>query len=363
MRVLHIFGAMNRGGAELRTISLMPAMTEQRVQFDFCVLSGNQGVMDETVSELGGSIHYIKLSWRFVWQFFLMLRREKYDVVHSHVAFVSGFILLMARLAGIKKRVCHFRNTSDGRSSWLRSMRNGLLRFLIKHNATHILGVCEGALSGFIGESWRESPKCKVIYNGFPVARVVHQQDFWRELIPNYSGTKVIINVARMDVQKNHLRQLQIFYQVTLLHPHVHMVMVGLENADTKAQLIQYLARVGISNKVSFLGLKSDVMRWLTHADVMLFPSLWEGLPGAVIEAASVGVPVVASDLPGVLEIARQLPAVTALSLDASDKTWAEQLIKQLNRFDEKATRVEQFAVSAFQLSANVEALYAIYCE
>lgn len=363
MRVLHIFGAMNRGGAELRTISLMPAMTERKVQFDFCVLSGNQGVMDETITDLGGSIHYIKLSWGFVWQFFLMLRRERYEVVHSHVAFVSGFILLIARLAGIKKRVCHFRNTSDGRSSWLRSMRNGLLRFLIRHNATHILGVCEGALSGFIGESWRESSQCKVIYNGFPAAQIVHQLDFWQELIPNYSGKKVVINVARMDVQKNHLRQLQIFYQVTLLDPHVHMVMVGLENADTKAQLIQYLARVGISDKVSFLGLKSDVMRWLSHADVMLFPSLWEGLPGAVIEAASVGVPVVASDLPGVIEIARQLPVVNALSLKASDKTWAEQLIKQLNRSDEKSARVEQFTVSDFQLSANVEALYAIYSE
>ncbi|MGY0650127.1 MAG: glycosyltransferase, partial [Paraglaciecola chathamensis] len=88
-----------------------------------------------------------------------------------------------------------------------------------------------------------------------------------------------------------------------------------------------------------------------------------EGLPGAVIEAASVGVPVVASDLPGVIEIARQLSVVNALSLKASDKTWAEQLIKQLNRSDEKSARVEQFTVSDFQLSANVEALYAIYSE
>ncbi|WP_254700601.1 glycosyltransferase [Paraglaciecola mesophila] len=333
------------------------------MQFDFCVLSGNQGVMDETITELGGSIHYIKLSWRFVWQFFLMLRREKYDVVHSHVAFVSGFILLMARLAGIKKRVCHFRNTSDGRSSWLRSMRNGLLRFLIRHNATSIIGVCEGALAGFMGANWRNLPKCKVVYNGFPTTQITHQLDFWQELIPNYSGKKIIINVARMDVQKNHLRQLQIFYQVTRIHPHVHMILIGLENSETKAQLIEYLAQVGISDKVSFLGLKSDVMLWLRHADVMLFPSLWEGLPGAVIEAASVGVPVVASDLPGVREIARQLPVVNALPLNETNTIWAEHLVRQFKRDDNKLERVKQFECSDFKLSANVEALYAIYCE
>jgi glycosyltransferase involved in cell wall biosynthesis len=354
---------MNRGGAELRTISLMPAMTERGVQFDFCVLSGNRGVMDESIADLGGRIHYIKLSWCFIWQFCTMLRREKYDAVHSHVAFVSGFILLLARLAGIKKRVCHFRNTSDGRSSWLRSKRNGLLRFLIRHSATHILGVCEGALTGFIGENWHQQPKCKVIYNGFPLVQVEQKSDFWQDLIPNFSNKKVIINVARMDVQKNHLRQLQIFNQATLLEPLIHMVFIGLENTSIRARLNQYAASVGISDKVSFLGLQSDVMTWLVHADVLLFPSLWEGLPGAVIEAASVGVPVVATDLPGVLEIARQLPVVNTLPLAGSDKTWAEQLIKQLNRCDEKSARLAQFAASDFQLSANVEALYAIYGE
>ena len=363
MKVLHIFGAMNRGGAELRTISLMSAMAQRGTQFDYCVLSGDNGVMDEAINKLGGRIHYIKLSWRFIWQFCCMLRREKYDVVHSHVAYVSGFILLLATLAGVKKRVCHFRNTTDGRFSTLRSLRNALLRFLIKKNATHILGVCEGALVGFLGPHWSKNKKCSVVYNGFLTPTLLNVADFWSKVIPEYNDQKIIMNVARMDEQKNHLRQLQIFHQVTFIYPSVHMVFIGLENSKRKATLVSFVERHGIGEKVTFLGLQSDVLTWLEHADVMLFPSLWEGLPGAVIEAASVGVPVVASDLPGVLEIARQLPIVSPLSLAANDEQWAKCVVQQFSYLPPKRERLTQFSRSDFQLRTNIDTLYAIYNE
>ena len=114
---------------------------------------------------------------------------------------------------------------------------------------------------------------------------------------------------------------------------------------------------------MTFLGLQSDVLTWLEHADVMLFPSLWEGLPGAVIEAASVGVPVVASDLPGVLEIARQLPIVSPLSLAANDEQWAKCVVQQFSYLPPKRDRLTQFSRSDFQLRTNIDTLYAIYNE
>jgi glycosyltransferase involved in cell wall biosynthesis len=55
----------------------------------------------------------------------------------------------------------------------------------------------------------------------------------------------------------------------------------------------------------------------------MIFPSLWEGLPGAVLEAAAAGLPVIASQLPGLDEIAGHLPNVYTMPLASSDHDWA----------------------------------------
>jgi glycosyltransferase involved in cell wall biosynthesis len=362
MRVLHIFGTMNRGGAELRTISLMPDMGARDVVFDYCVLSGEKGVMDETIEQYGGSLHYCKLDVAFVFTFIALLRKHNYDAVHSHVAYVSGFILLLARIARVKRRICHFRNTSDGGdASLLRKLRNKLLRLSIKLNATHILGVCAGALIGFMGNRWAENPKCQVIYNGFAAIDSDPKDDFWRHKISDYQQQKVIVNVARMDHQKNHLRQAHIFHQITLIHPDVHMVWIGKEEENCKNTMLAFLNDKGITHQTTFMGLQADVMPLVDNADVMLFPSLWEGLPGGVIEAASVGLAVVASDLPGVIEIAQQLPVVNVLPLTASDQQWAERVVLSFSDTSAKAQAVIQFKSSEFQLINNVNQLHAIY--
>jgi glycosyltransferase involved in cell wall biosynthesis len=109
------------------------------------------------------------------------------------------------------------------------------------------------------------------------------------------------------------------------------------------------------------MGLQADVMPLVDNADVMLFPSLWEGLPGGVIEAASVGLAVVASDLPGVIEIAQQLPVVNVLPLTASDQQWAERVVLSFSDTSAKAQAVIQFKSSGFQLINNVNQLHAIY--
>jgi glycosyltransferase involved in cell wall biosynthesis len=64
----------------------------------------------------------------------------------------------------------------------------------------------------------------------------------------------------------------------------------------------------------------------LRAADLLLFPSLWEGLPGVVIEALLENTPVLASDLPGVREIEDRSKGVTLLSLKQSNQTWAEMM-------------------------------------
>ena len=363
-RILHIFGTMNRGGAEMRTLSLMQKMREQGVQFDFCVLSGQVGVLDQEIRRLGGQVYYCKLGLGFIPRFLALLRQHKFAGVHSHVAYVSGFILLLSRIAGIKLRIAHFRNTTDGADdSFIRKIRNHILRGLIATCATHILAVCIGAMRGFWGTAWEKDAKCQVIYNGFEVPTQPTDDSFWPKYIPNYQGQKIIVNVARMDVQKNHLRQCQIFIELLNTKPDCLMVFIGKEDVQRKAAMTDLLAKHGVSTKVIFLGLQSDVMPFLQHADLMLFPSLWEGLPGVVLEASSVGLPVLASDLSGIEEIAQQISSVHIQTLKTTDLQWAQQLAKMLDNGFDKTHNIEQFKHSSFLMTRNIDKLYAVYSE
>ncbi|MBL4630641.1 MAG: glycosyltransferase [Paraglaciecola sp.] len=363
-RVLHIFGTMNRGGAEMRTVSLMAGMNEHNVQFNYCVLSGDKGVLDDQIRSLGGEIFYCKLGPTFIFRFLYLLSKRDFTVVHSHVAYVSGFILLLAKISGVKGRIAHFRNTTAGGAvSFIRRRRDRFLKFLIGVCATDILAVCDGAMVGFWGEHWLNEKRCKVIYNGFELVDRKLETDFWSHYMPRYDKQKIVINVARMDVQKNHLRQCDIFRELHKKDPNTFMVFIGKENDKRKSMMMTKINQYKLQDNVFFLGLQTEVLRFLQHADVMLFPSEWEGLPGVVLEAASVGLPVVASDLPGVKEISNQLPFIKIVKLQEKNIDWGTSLYKTLMQDIDPNQMIEAFKQSDFLIDTNIKQLHAIYSQ
>lgn len=363
MRVLHVFGIMNRGGAELRTLSLADHMLKKDVKFDYCVLSGEVGVLDQEIVESGSNIHYCKLDIGFVWRFYSLLKSEHYDLVHSHVSLVSGIILLIAKVAGVHRKIAHFRNTDDKATvSWARKFRNRVLKTLLRFSADKILGVCKGALDGYWGDNWHQDPRFAVLYNGFAFNDVARTEKFWSHYIKGHALGPVVINIARMDYQKNHLRQTHIFHHFLKLQPNAFMVFIGKESTQVKDAMIAYAKQHHFEQQLVFLGEQANVLEFLANASVVLFPSMWEGLPGVVIEAAGVNTPVLASMIPGVEEIAAQLPIVEPYHLSQSDSQWADKLNELVGTSINQEAHLEHFNRSDFLISTNVDKLYGHYC-
>jgi glycosyltransferase involved in cell wall biosynthesis len=341
----------------------MSSLKDKGIDFEFCVLSGQEGVLDATIREKGGEVHYCKLGFGFVFQFVRLLKTEQYDVVHSHVSLVSGIILLLARFAGIGNRVSHFRSTTDVAStSLLRRLRNVVLKRLLLSHAKKILGVSYGSLNGYWKGVWENDDRFAVVYNGFNVPSIELKEGFWKTYIHDYDGGNIVVNVGRMDTPKNHMRQLSIFHQYQANNVNAWMVFIGKESA-TKEEMIHYSQEYGFRSRLVFLGEQADVLPFVAHSSVMLFPSLWEGLPGALIEAASVGTPVLASDIPSVKEVAKQLPIVEYMALNESDKAWAKTLQRVIDDKPDHKTAIDAFNRSDFLLDANVDRLYGIYTQ
>lgn len=329
-KVLHVFGRMNRGGAEMRTLELLRHVDRSRYSHHFCVLSGLPGELDEEIVSLGGMVHLCRLDFRFPWRFRQLLRQERFDTVHANVHYSSGLILRLAAAEGVRTRVAHFRSTQDGKvRTARRRLQEWVMRGWIERHATHILAVSEAAMVSSWRHDWRSDPRCRVVYSAVDVSRFAGEPDpdgVRREFsIPEQA--RLVIHIGRMDPAKNHLRLVEIFRAIAQRDPMTYLLLVGRGEPATCQRIESWAASEGLANRIVRAGVRGDVPRLLQAADLMLFPSLWEGLPGAVIEACAAGTPVLASDLPEINEIAFHLPLVHLLPLSADDETWAHKAI------------------------------------
>lgn len=324
IKILHIFGRMDRGGAEIRTVELMEKLTN-RFEFHYCTLTGLPGELDGQIQELGGTIHPIPLGWYFPWHFRELIKQELYNVIHSHVHYFSGFILFLAAQANTPIRIAHFRSTYDGKGSTLRRRsQRFLMCTLLNRYATHILAVSQHAMASS-WPNWESDNRCKVVYNGLDLTNYVGpetREDVRIEFnIP--IDTYLVIHIGSMRTAKNHLRLISIFRELLKLEPSSCLLLVGRGGNRIEEDIRNLLLKLGITDRVIFAGTRSDIPLLLKAADILVFPSLWEGLPGAVLEASAAGIPTLASDIPSIREISEYLPLIHLLGLEESDRIWA----------------------------------------
>ncbi|HEX8553038.1 MAG TPA: glycosyltransferase [Abditibacteriaceae bacterium] len=368
MTILHVFSAMDRGGAELRTLDVMRRIDRDKYRFVFCTTSGRTGILDDEIRMLGGEVIVCALGRGFAARFRKVIENVNPDVVHSHLHLTSGYIL---RGVQVPTRIAHLRSMGDGRADTLRRrVQRWTLRRLTRRNATKILSVSEGALDTQWSD-WRGDPKFQVIYNGVPFAPFAEAENVEtvRDEFTIPSDAPFFIHLGRLDAAKNHERLIAIFGEILRREPRAHLLLVGRSDGPYAAQRVALdalIAKLPSPSQLKWAGERSDVARLLCAADAMIFPSRREGLPGAVTEACLAATPVVSSDVPGACEIAarvaeRGLDMVTPLSLSAPDETWAKTALRAASQ---KFTIGQVHAAlkgSAFDLDTCVAQLQQVW--
>ena len=139
------------------------------------------------------------------------------------------------------------------------------------------------------------------------------------------SSTLTICHIERFDKVKNHNFILDIFEKLLKKRPDAHLLLIG--DGVLRKQTENKAKEKGILAQVRFLGVRRDVNELLQAADVLVFPSLFEGLGIAVVEAQCTGMPCIISDIiPNEVMIT---DLVEKVSLHESASIWAEKLIRK----------------------------------
>ena len=141
-------------------------------------------------------------------------------------------------------------------------------------------------------------PNTTTIYNSLDMPYIAARAK--EPLLPEYQwlnqASPLCISMGRLIPQKGQWHLIRAFSQVLASHPSAQLVVLG--EGEYKAQLQQLASDCGLADSVHFIGKHPNVYQFLQAADIFVFSSLFEGMPNTMLEALSLGLPIVSTDCP-----------------------------------------------------------------
>lgn len=363
MRVLHLLDTINRGGAEMQALDVCRNAHKYGIELTFVTAQG--GAMEKDFR--ASNAEFIRLSRRLPIDLTLILKLRKIikdqriELVQSYQA-VDGLHLYLATLNLPVKQILSFQGFISDRKNRQTS------RFLIPRMDANIV-VSKGLMKWLENnDGLQTSSNFHVIYNGADQKRLAPSGKFLKKelgLSENVSLFGMIGNFYR-DRRKDQITLCKSLPKVFTKIENAHCIFAGKieEGAEEKFQeCVDFCEKNGITEKVHFLGGRSDVPDILEALDLFVFSSLHEGLPVAVSESMLANVPMIVSDIEPLLEAsgggkyAEVFPVQNAAIL--SEKIL--KLLKNTDLREDLAVRAFKFAAENLSIEAHLHELKKLY--
>lgn len=287
------------------------------------------------------------------------LRREKFDVVHTHDLWSNLMGVLAARMAGVpaivssRRDLSHFDWYQGRKRTWLRRIQN--LSGAVLANATPIR-------DALISEDGFAPEKLRVIHNGVDTSKFQRARRSRERLFPEIRDQKLVVLVGNMHTDvKGHPWLIDAAPVVLREFPHTRFVLAG--DGDTRPIFEERVARLGLKPFFLFLGRCSDIPDLLASCDIGVLPSRAEGLSNALLEYMATGLPTIASRVGGNPELIED--GITGLLVAPEDSTAIADAVLRLLRDPELSRQIaangKRVAVENYgfdRLIREVDALY-----
>lgn len=332
VRVLNIFGILDVGGAETFIMNVYRNIDRTKVQFDFLVYDSKVGAYEEEILKLGGKIFRAPrfgLKNLFAYNKFMkefLKEHREYKVIHCHLSELGCIAFRHAKKAGIPYRICHAHSAPT--ESGIKYIVRYLFRRMMNYYSTERLSCGDVAGKWLYGKS-----KFKTITNGIQVEKYTYDLQLREKLREQYSleNSFVVGHVGRFEAPKNHSYLLRIFAEVVKRREDAKLVLLG--DGSLRSELEKDIKELSIENECLLLGVKDNIPELMQMMDVFVFPSVYEGLGIALIEAQASGLPCFAST--GVPKEADVTGMVEFLSCEEEPKVWADRILKsEIERTD-----------------------------
>jgi len=367
LKILHIAFTMHARGTETWLMNILRRIDRTRFQLDFLTIKGEEGFYDKEIKALGGTLHactHPDQKPRFLREFRDVLEKGDYDVIHAHPYTLSGLLLMQAARAKVPVRIVHShtdRRKVSRDKAIVKRLYTASMKRLITKTATYGLAASEDAALSLFGNKWQKDSRWNVMYCGVdlnPFKKPKTKTAMRKELgIPPKAD--VMGHVGGLHFEKNHDFLIDQFIALSKKNMRLHLLLVG--DGPLKERLKEKIETASLRDRVTMTGARNDVADLMAAMDVFVFPSLFEGLGLAVIEAQAAGLPCIISDqLPDEVEVVEG--AIDRLPLNDSFDQWQKIIQERMqdSQIDKKRA-LAQVEASPFNIDHNVLMLSELY--
>lgn len=362
LRVLMLFTILNRGGAEAMVMNYYREIDRSKVQFDFVVHREEKGDYEDEVTALGGKIyrmmplrpHTFGKYEKQIAAFFD--EHPEYQIIHGQCSESGYFFYKEASRRGIPVIIAH------AHSSHVKVDLRWFFRTWMKHQMrpylTHYFSCGDEASEWLFGKELAK--KAVVLKNAIDTRRYLFNAQVRkrvREELSIDNKALTICHVGSFVGVKNHSFIVDIFAEILKKRPDAQLLLIG--DGILRAQTEQKVHEKGLDTQVKFLGVRRDVHELLQAFDVMLFPSLFEGLPVTLVEAQSAGLScVISENIPReviITDLVEQVPLAETAS------RWAERVIAAGSKEHDKTKYPQVVTEAGFDIKKNAQWLQDFY--
>lgn len=300
-------------------------------------------------------IGHIKLPFVF----YRYLKNNNYGTVHIHseVAYKHFLYAIAAKLAGIKKVIIHSHSSSiDGDNKGLKFVCHKILRSFVNKLGDEFLACSEPAAEWMFSKKTLNGSHFRLLHNGIdPNAYKFSEEKRNAKREEFEISDKVVLgHVGALKKVKNQSRLIEILKDINDMR--YTLLLIG--GGDDKEKLVLKAKELGVENQIIFLGSRTDVADLLQAIDVLVFPSFFEGIPMALIEAQTVGLPIVVADT--INKAIKINENIVFVSLDESNDKWIEA-IKDMYEWSLGEQGYINVVSSDYNIERSAEELRKVY--
>ncbi|TEB04284.1 D-inositol 3-phosphate glycosyltransferase [Pelotomaculum schinkii] len=305
IKVVHIIGGGEFGGAERHIINLAGALNPQMVEVTVCCLFSDPFV--GIAAQAGLNAFDVTMRNRtdlsVVGKLASIIRNNNFDIVHTHGVRANLLGRLAARQANRKPVVTTVHSLLErDYPGFFRRQVNSITERATRGWTDQFIAVSQGLKAKLVAGGV-PADRVTVIYNGIVIEDFSPSSETAgaRTMLGYGPAVPLVGIVARLHPVKGHQYFLEAARIVLEQHPEVRFVVVG--EGPQRPALEEMAGQLGIAGQVAFTGFVSEVRSVMADLDLLVISSLWEGFGLTAVEAMALGIPVVSTEVGGLPEV------------------------------------------------------------
>lgn len=358
IRIAQVIGKMWAGGVEAVVFNYYRNIDKEKVQFDFFYDADSTVEPPQDLIDMGARFYKVP-PYQNLYNYIKTLRKyfkmNNYNIVHSHLNTLSIFPLYAAWREGVRVRIAHNHSVPGGNELGRNIVKN-TLRKGAKLFSTDYFACSEKAGRWLFGDKTYETGNVTVIKNAIDYDKF-HLDKIMRERVRQELGIEkktVVGHVGRFTFAKNHKLLIEAYSQYHKRNPESVLILVG--DGELRKDIEEQINILGIKDSCILIGNVSCPEKYYQAMDVVVMPSLFEGLGIAAVEAQACKIPIVLSEaIPKEAVISNQC---YYLSSKQSADEWAKKIEEVVGN-----PVIYTKAYEKYNIKSAAQVLTRWYCE